>query len=252
MGTYSVNPKFEKWAKGLTGMDGGNPDGHIWICGIEYGGNNDENDFADLRTEIDNFDENKVPFISEKMRNSEKYFNNTLKPQFSQKVAKIVCEYLNTEIHWYDYLQKEICSQSGALFKLNLYPLSFKDTNDLQWTEEHFDITGFPNKLMYKAWCMNNRFKILRNKLEQYSPKVLICVGINHKSDYQMAFADNIAHIFQKLEPKQLESGKTIYYAKINNKKTLLIITPFLGQGGLMSDADLIGLGKFAREQAEL
>ena len=35
-----MNEKFEKWATGYSGFDGGDPKGKIWLCGIEWGGKN--------------------------------------------------------------------------------------------------------------------------------------------------------------------------------------------------------------------
>ena len=33
-----MNEKFKEWATGYSGFDGGNPEGKIWLCGIEWGG----------------------------------------------------------------------------------------------------------------------------------------------------------------------------------------------------------------------
>jgi len=38
-----MNQNFKVWATGYSGFDGGNPHGQIWVCGIEWGGQNPKN-----------------------------------------------------------------------------------------------------------------------------------------------------------------------------------------------------------------
>ena len=33
-----ITKDFERWALGFSGCDGGNPNGSVWLCGIEFGG----------------------------------------------------------------------------------------------------------------------------------------------------------------------------------------------------------------------
>ncbi len=238
----NANEAFAKWASSYTGMDGGNPEGPIWFCGIEYGGASTEKDFADLSNEIAHYNSNKIPYVDHNQRKA-KDFNC----QFNHKIAKIACAYLNNKHYWKDYLLNNLCDKNSDVLKMNLYPVNFKDTNLINWSDRHIAITGMYQKVQYKAWCIQNRFPQLNNLLIKYSPKVLIGVGSDHKLDYLLAFTDLLQ---AKFEEHILNSTKTklCECAWINGGKTLMILTPFLGQGGLMSDETLQSLGRLARE----
>src|SRR3990172_9532296 len=48
----NVTPEFEKWARGFSGCDGGNPKGSIWLCGIEWGLGKEHSLEEELRTPV--------------------------------------------------------------------------------------------------------------------------------------------------------------------------------------------------------
>lgn len=251
MSVFKVHDKFASWATALTGMDGGNPKASLWMCGIERGSENTKDDLKELRAEIEQFDNEKeyIPSFSADFRKDETYATKVMTSPFTRKTAKMVSGYLGKP-DWREYIANEFCDPEGPLFKMNLYPLNFQDTNENNWKEVHYQLSGFPTKSLYKAWCIENRFPVLKSIMHEYSPKVLICVGGTFKTDYVLAFGDKAQDLFDgKWETESLgeSNKKCAEYMFINQGKTALIITPFLGRGGLMSDDSLQRLGALAR-----
>jgi hypothetical protein len=139
---------------------------------------------------------------------------------------------------------------------MNLYPFNFKNTEYNNWTRKYYLKTGFLCKTEYIAWCMQNRFPFLKEVVHKYCPKVLICVGTTLKLEFKMAFLDNIEEIFEGEKYREMNSKqinkKNIEWSFINNNKTLLLITPFLGRGGFMSDKSLEELATFIKQTIKL
>lgn len=237
------NDQFNKWACGCSGMDGGNPNGDLWFCGIEYGGASNEHDFADLKKEIASFTGETIPSATAEMRSTTN-FNH----QLNQKIAKVACRYYAKGKDPMAFLREELCDieSSSGVFKMNLYPINFRSVDSTQWSDQHRLITGFSDKLQYKAWCIKNRFPALNRLVQRFSPKVLICFGLNHYLDFLLAFDGAIPVDMQEVT-LEAEPVKTARYTWINNNSTLFLVVPFLGQGGLMSDISLHALADFAR-----
>lgn len=246
--TRTVSTEFEDWAKGLSGIPGGNPEGDLWFCGIEYGGSSEDLDFDEKWEDGSRSD---YPFWTDDFKKN--YENEYTKWQFNQKQAKIAVAYLRDGSldGWQDYMHDEFYTHNGHTFGMNLYPLSFHDTDDKWWTSQHYERIGFLSKAEYKGWCSQHRFPTLRKRVEEFSPKALVCTGNTFTRAFLIAFADTVDQVFDPdaLQTKSLEGNKEVGVAKINDGKTLLVITPFLGPGGLMSDASLVDLGNLIRRE---
>ena len=221
--------EFEVWASSLAGCDGGNPAGAIWFCGIEWGGGDDVETFK--------FDINISPvWDDERLKNFTKY-------QYDRKVAKIYSVLIGKEIGEYQEVafEKRIFSGESDLFKLNLYPISFHHDSDELWDRRWYEKTGLPTKSIYRAWCQINRFKKFQELVEKHNPRLIVATSTSYKTDFIMAFAgaDTIYHSDIKSE---VINNKYLEWLNINNDKTILAITPFLGtRYGLNSDAQLRG-----------
>jgi hypothetical protein len=248
----NVSPIFENAAK-MAGNDGGNPDGRLWFCGIEPGSPDDIPDNSNPVSALNNYitkgfsyerDNIFIPCWNDKFKDF--FRDKYTKWQFEQKVAKIACSYHDRPISEYkQYLEEELYAKDGNTFKLNLYPFAFKSSDDYHWTKKYYKATGIPNKTYYRAWCMEHRFPVLRNLLIKYEPATLICAGSSFKYDFMLAFAPD--KLFEEIEIEEINNKYIIEYFLLG--KSLVIITPFLGLGGLMSDDELEALGKFARKQ---
>ncbi len=222
----TANKDFSEWAVGYSGCDGGNISGSIWFCGIELGGGDAEGNllFEPVTT---------PPFIGDNDR--EKFKTN----QYNWKVLKLYSTILGGGPAVYKRISEETRAfyKSSDTFKMNLYPIAFHNESNELWEEWHFRKTGLPTKPLYQAWCQLNRFPSIMNWVFENSPKAIICTGTTYLREFLMAFSGP-ENIFSQINEVPLD-GRYLFWKKINQDKTILFITPFLGQGGLKSDAQI-------------
>lgn len=249
MNFTAINQDFIDWAKSFSGMNGGNLKAPLWFCGIEFGGGDPIDFKINERYCYKNTEGKFVPCWNDKFKQDKKDYK---KWQYGQKVAKISCQYKTGQIGYeiyQDYMDR-LFTKDGDTFAMNLYPLSFTESSDDAWDEIHYKETGFSNKIMYKAWCMAYRFPFLRELVYGNKPKVLICTGNNFWKDFRLAFAP------QEMLFENSSENSFYKYRKIDkydcewfeHKGTVVILTPFLGQGGIMSDNGLKALAEFAKK----
>jgi len=231
-----ADPLFEKWAIGYSGCYGGDVSGKFWLSGIEYGGGTSENELV--------FNDSSVP----PTKSEPEY----LKYPYGQKAAKLYTAMLGKDMTDYKKIateQRYFSADSGS-FMMNLYPISFRKDQDELWEEWLYKKTGLPTKSIYCAWCQMNRFKAITERVIKYSPEIIVGTGLSRKDDFIMAFG-GIENLYEN--EKELQSikimDKQMYYLPVNNGRTMLFITPFLGSsGGLNSDALLSEFGKQIRQ----
>lgn len=242
MQNTSVEPEFEKWAKGFSGMDGGNLEADLWFCGIEFGGGHDCEISFNERYSYKDESGQKIPCWNDNFRNENNDYYTTW--QYNQKVAKVVCQFLYDSPEDYKKYMDKLFTENGETFKMNLYPMNFLNNDDMLWEEKHYNKTGFPNKQIYRAWCMLNRFEHLKGLVEKYEPKILVCTGNSLKRDFLLAFAPKDSLFDINLCKREQVDKYRCEWFKINDGKTSVIITPFFGQGGIMSNNGLIELAR--------
>ena len=247
MQLLDINDEFIGWAKGFSGMNGGNLYAPLWFCGIEFGGDQDIEFKIDEKYAYRNKKGEIIPCWNEDYRNDHKGKNGYKTWPYVQKCAKVACQFVKGDIRdFYDYMDS-LFSKNGDTFALNLYPINFPKSSDDYWTNKHYKKTGFPNKLMYKAWCMANRFPFLRKLVNEYRPKTLICTGNNFRQDFRLAFAPTEKLFDEAFYQKEEIDKYKCEHFKINGEETLVVITPFFGQGGIMSDVGLIELAELIK-----
>ncbi len=228
MNQPTINNLFIAWAKSFSGFDGGNPKGAIWFCGIEYGG-----------SKIPEFVPQEIP----RDISNEEERKRFLKYQYDRKIIKLYSSILGKRV--IDY--KKVFQETGAfkkesdLFKMNLYPIAFKNDWKGHWSKDLFDKTGLISKTHYQAWCQINRFPMLKFWSETYQPKIIIGTGSTYSLEYTMAFC-GIENSFQKPNSEEID-GKQLLWSNTSNSKTLLFVIPFLGPGGLMKDDHIKSFG---------
>lgn len=229
-----VTDSFAKWAGAFSGCDGGDPTG-IWLCGIEFGQGHTE---ANLNLEENLSEPGYVGGDGWEDWEVKKF----PKHQYNQKALKLLCALAGHDVSKYrEFYETERCfSKNSGYFKLNLYPIGFKDTSPTQWKPWHTDRTGFETKDEYKVWCRKNRFPVLRGWVEKYSPKLIVCTGMSIRGEFFEAFADDPQGCVQ-----EDCAGKGIWFAAANAGRTLVVVTYFLGgRYGLKSDAELSTTGR--------
>lgn len=222
---------FSKWARGFSGCDGGNLNGEIWICGIEYSAGDTE---ASLKEELSR-DVSSPPLP----RDNPKDFLNW---RYNQSILKMLCALAGSNEHYKEFFasQREFGPESNY-FKLNVYPLAFKSVKQSLWTRWHAELTGFNIKNDCLDWCRANRFSWLRTLVEKHRPKLVLCTGADYREDFFEAFGG------QEREPYKSddEAGKRIWYLTANGGETLVTVTYFPGgRHGLNSNEKLSATGQ--------
>lgn len=236
----TIEAKFKEWCLGYSGCDGGdigsqdNPS--VWVCGIEWGGGHTpENIMSDIDEDsteppclYDDWQENvKVPYNRQAMK------------LLSAISEKSVSEYAN----FAERVQPFIIGSKGY-FKMNLYPIAFKDTNHERWSNEFSAITGFSTKSQYHDWCAKHRFPQMRQWAKTSKPKLIICLGKTYRPKFEAAFFDvGQALIQEDIDDRVLAWGR-------NSDNSLVVVIPFmLNPYGLTRDSTI---QKFGTRIAEL
>jgi hypothetical protein len=238
-----MNKKFEEWASNwYQGIEGGNPDALLWICGMEYSRDyKKKTTLAELisslqlteKTTFPHPNGNHYPCI-----HSVEERSNMDKGAYDQKVAKLAVSILEPEMDRSEFVARYMCSppysdesNNAGIFKLNLYPLPLTGHDPDKWDCECWEFTGFRHRKQYEAWCMNNRFPYLQKLLERHRPKALVCTGKSIRLEFRLAFAplDSPLDVEPEYLPYQV-NNTTRYceYFKALNNETTVYITPFL------------------------
>jgi hypothetical protein len=243
-------PAFLEHAIGHAGVNGGNPRGALWFCGIEFGHR------ADKEASLDAVVHRPVgaggfpcwtPAYLENIAtwNGGRDLADTW--PFMQKMARVAMGYdgraVATLPETKAYVRESLLREDKLTFQLNLYPVPFNSSGDGEFTERHRELTGFPNKTLYRAWCMEHRFPRLREVFGQYRPPLLVCVGTSFAAEYRLAFLGEARAFERPAEVISLPSGKRVDLYPANGGASVVAVAPFLGQGGLMASADLHSLG---------
>jgi hypothetical protein len=230
-----VDSNFAKWATGFSGCDGGNPKGSVWLCGIEYGGGDTEESLV--------FDDVNTPkYVG--APDDRKAF---LKYQYNWKAVKLLAALSgNDQGNYTLFFKEQSCfDRDSNYFKLNLFPIGFRNTAHVLWDDWLIRKTGFTTKQQYLEWCFENRFPAIRTWMLTYCPSLILCTGISYAEQFQSAFRSGDEEVMT-----DSVAGKQIRYFVTNNERTMVAVVYFLGgRYGLKSDLELSSTG---RKLAEL
>ncbi|MBQ3674932.1 MAG: hypothetical protein II923_05010 [Campylobacter sp.] len=249
-----INEKVKSFLLSDVGFDGGDlgsPDNQsIWLCGIEWGGG-----YCDISDLIEDTKNNGYISLEKIIEDSESYKDKGYKNkcinlayQFNVKAVKLLaslCGYKDDYLEFNDKIKPFVKGEKG-FFKLNLFPVTFKSLDD-KLREKFLKELGFENEAGYKKFCRDERFPLIKNLKEKYEPKIIICVGVSIKSDFENAFGIS----------KTTESEcKNFWYAPFEYKsgnKGLFVVTRFLSfhKNNLNSDDKIGKCGKDIAKIAE-
>ena len=263
MSQITANSGFEKYALSNSGMDGGNLDAPLYICGIEFGGS--------FTTTTAFSPEPNVPCWSKEMRlktlekataPGDRKNRFTMWP-YCRMASKLTVSVLFDCIHDEKDLEREwrhhyctdpelkgYCGRSGGNFSLNLYPIPFRRISDAKWHSSLTNTTGLQSRQQYRDWCERYRFPILRDLVRTHKPAAIICTSaIETRKDFASAFCDD-RKIDWEAPFNTLPQRKTalpIFRLPSVSSETTLSIVPFLGQGGILSNENVLKLGRWIR-----
>lgn len=228
----------KNWLLDFSGCDGGtigSPEKQsIWVCGIEWGGGTDT---EGLKNYINQQWNGSPDFGYEKIEDLDFYPYNRI-------VYKLLGVMQGYPIDSYrEFAQKEqpfVENSHSSYFKMNLYPIAFIDTDHAHWEKDFSEITEFEDKQQYIEWCHENRFPVMKQWVQKYGPKLIICFGKTYKYEFDLAFSDN----YQEFTNEAI--GDLVLQWKKNDNGTIIAILPFPNavNKGLKSHSDIEAMGK--------
>lgn len=228
----------KNWLLDFSGCDGGtigSPNNQsIWVCGIEWGGGQTAEELKDYINQTWNSSPD-FGYNAEGVLDFYKY---------NMVVYKLLAVMQNYNIANYKkFVENEMPfleNGHSSYFKMNLYPIAFKNTDPIFWTNEIADVSGFETKNDYLKWCKENRFPVMQQWVQKYAPKLIICFGKTYVNEFNLAFSDN------KDEFNIEKVGNLTLQWKKNNNGTLIAVLPFPNaqNKGLKSDSDIEAMGK--------
>lgn len=239
--TDQCNAKlFEEWCLGYSGCGGGdlgspeNPS--IWVCGIEWGvGYTPES----LRSSINKCDVKAPPQGYDDWQDNLSYIFNW---QTMKLLSVIDGGYVKDYKEFAKTVRPFILGSRGY-FKMNLYPIAFKDTSHSRWLEEFSVITGFPTKSDYLVWSNNYRLPKIRERAKNSKPKLIICFGKTYLEQFKKAFLDEGSSINH-----EIIEGKEMFWGE-NLQGSLVVVIPFMvNRYGLTRNLAIQSFGERIRD----
>ena len=230
-----MSTAFETWGLGFSGCDGGDigspQNKSIWVCGIEWGGGHDADSLLASIKEG-----------AESPPNGYDEWKENLSYIFNWQVMKLLCAIKGGTVKEYKSFAEKVqpfVRGSNGYFKMNLYPIAFKDTNPDQWFSSFSDISGFNSKDAYMAWCKKERLPQIRKWTCQYAPELIICLGKTYISDFATAFhGDDKGFHTEIIEDREMNWV-------VNQDGTLVVVLPFMvNRNGLVRNTAIQKVGE--------
>lgn len=261
MGFYMVDKSFSSWAKSFSGCDGGDigaPESpSIWFCGIEWGGGhkNDKGEFFNKDELLKMFSESReTPPLGfkdwvDRKGVSRSAWEENVAYIFNWRAMKLLSALNGGDVGAYKAFAestKPFIEGAKGYFKMNIYPLAFRNTSHSHWQKSFAEATGFLTKNEYKEWIKNNRFPIMRGWTKTHKPKIIICTGITYIEEFCAAFAVDI----ESLNVKNVK-GLKLHWVK-NEDGVFVFVIPFMvNRYGLTRDDSIQAFGELMREITE-
>lgn len=226
---------FTKWVSSFSGFDGGDigspTSPSIWICGIEWGG---DVSYDWLKNELDT-----GPVLSpdpgyDKPEDNLGYVYN----RNATKLLAAINGLSASDYESFALREKPFVKGQKGYFKLNLYPLPFKDTSPERWLIWLNELTEVSGKEEYIDLCRRHRFGFLRELKKSHKPKLIICFGKSYKDGFASAFGGENGDMHE-----EDIGGRSLYW--FSSDDGIVAICPFpTSQYGLNSNELLDAFGK--------
>ena len=248
-----VHPNFKKWATGYSGCDGGdigskeNPS--IWFCGIEWGGGmpvgvDQEIYEKDLLEEF--LEDVSRPAFGYKERDGQPSWKINLSYIYNWQAMKLLSAINGGSVSEYKKFAEDVrpfVENEKGYFKMNIYPLAFKNTSPNLWKTVFSNVTGFSTKQEYIEWIRNFRFPLMKHWMNSHNPKLIICVGIGYLNDFKNAFIDE-----GKQFAHEVIDEKNLFWC-VNENGSIVVNIPFMvNRNGLTRNATIQKFGERIRE----
>lgn len=256
----AVTEEFRSWATSLSGCDGGDPSADVWICGIEWGYGKDKRDSDEVYLrKLEHYYKNELrdEIAKGEYTASDRTYNfeSHNKYPYGRSVSKLYAAIVGREVS--DYMKYSKETTGHEIFKMNLYPIAFRNTDSYFWKNYDLDkLTGFEEKYLFRTWCLLHRFPALSKFISEMDkkPKIIIGTGTSYLDDFYLCFAgagNSMVNdiTMDKVNDDSTSNPRFFYWSKIY-KQTLLFVVPFFSSQkyGLNSDILLQNMGNQIRE----
>jgi len=208
-----VTEAFREMALSFYGCDGGNLASSVWTCGLEWGGGYEGDDIPE--SEI-----NAWPLDAWELDARGNLYN--LKYQYNQKLAWFFAYLLDWDVDRYrqEAAKHRLFCAGGTGFKMNAYPLSYKNRNTVVWSERIKQLTGFDDFDAYRTWCIEHRGEYFTQLARNYRPKIILCTGVSYANEFFAFFRCSTASIVK-------HEGFLVCPTQTGD--TLVFVAPFFG-----------------------
>lgn len=230
---------FEQWGLGFSGCDGGDlgspTNRSVRVCGIEWGGGHD---LEGLRRHMHE-DMAAVPAGYSCWKENISYI-------FNWQVMKLLTALAGENVSDYKKFAetaKPFIEGNYGYFKMNLYPIAFRNTASSNWKSEFSEITGLPSKSEYLTWCKEFRLPQIRQWAQENKPEIIICLGKTYIDDFMAAFASPDDEFIT-----ETFDGREISWA-VNADGTLVVVLPFMvNRNGLVRNVTIQKVGDHIKQ----
>lgn len=215
-----VNANFKDLALSFSGMDGGNIQSEVWFCGLEHGiGGNFTSEMSAKEKPVS--EDNIYSWDHSE-------YDGGWNAPYNQRVCWFMDYFYQLDLSensYEDFVKAhKILFKEGMGFKANMFPIRFSGRDNINWSSELVELTGFSTFIEYENWCVEHRGKFFRQYVEKYSPKVIVCTGITHDYNFIKFFTGQES--FKRFPDRPNPSKKyRISYNYIGN--TLVCVVPF-------------------------
>lgn len=239
--------KIEDNGHSFLGIDGGNINSDVWVCAVEFGSDiwgMEEYYSRYNKTQVVNgYD---VPFRTTCPKTfltspfdrflSAFYINLLNDKTINTPVDTAIIEKV---------LKDELYSENSKTFKLNLFPIA---KSDIGWSATIESELGI-SKDAYYGSLFNKRSMFFKELVNEFKPKLIICTSPKGYKEYFIeAFLNGNENINYSWEYLTLR-GKNFKISVFDNKKTKIVIIPFLGRGNLSSYDDVLSMANHLRKK---
>jgi hypothetical protein len=249
------NAEFEKWALGYSGCDGGDIGSpqtpSIWVCGMEWGVDRDAgaNPLEELEKDVAAVSKTiHLPpsGYTHNVARGTPAWKELVAHSYNQKVMRLLATIAGHDGASYENFAETVqpfCQGQRGYFKMNLYPFAFKSVDPKNWGEGERALTGLASKYEYEQWIELNRSAKMQERVTQYAPQAIICLGITFAEKFRAAFGSK--EIEMQLE---YVDQRPLRFQKLENR-TILLVTPHTaGAYGLNSHERIRLFGERIRE----
>lgn len=185
--TVFSREQLDAYFASYVGMEGGNPAAAVWFC--------DSTPHPWVESLVAPLEPRMQPGAWDRAFR-ERHRESMERWQSHQKIARIMASARaqtfaspQSECDWKHYFDQHLYAPGGAEFKLSLFPLPAHLIGQTPWSRAFRGQPALVPKQRYLDLCRaGNRFRFIEGIRREWKPKVVVCLGERHFSDFVLAF----------------------------------------------------------------